>query len=223
MSNWDAAAIERAFAQFVGNGDPDDPKERRRLKLVAAATELFIKQGYRKTSVDEVARRAGVAKGTVYLYFKTKGELLLHAIVEEKRRHIPKLAPVFDGSLPEKDRLRYWLRGILMLAHEMPLTGRLMGGDHELMAALDDLPAGAMAKSQAMGIDFISGMISMATEPHRYDEQELRDRAVVLRGLTYFTMLLTDEKVRDELTVERYATVLADMIADGLRPRGESP
>ena len=39
--------------------------------------ELFERLGYRRTSVDEVARQAGVAKGTVYLYFKTKADLLV--------------------------------------------------------------------------------------------------------------------------------------------------
>jgi len=47
-----------------------------RERLVSAAMELFAKKGFDKTTVDEIVARAGVAKGTFYLYFKTKEELI---------------------------------------------------------------------------------------------------------------------------------------------------
>src|SRR5690606_41998476 len=45
-----------------------------------AARELFRRYGYKKTSVNEIARRAKIAKATVYKYFDSK-ELVLHAIL----------------------------------------------------------------------------------------------------------------------------------------------
>lgn len=56
--------------------------EQRRAAVVAAARELFLANGVEATSVDAIARRAGVAKGTVYLSFPTK-QHLVHAIEEE--------------------------------------------------------------------------------------------------------------------------------------------
>jgi len=47
-----------------------------------AARELFRKYGYNKTSVNELAKRANVAKATFYKYFDSK-ELILHAILME--------------------------------------------------------------------------------------------------------------------------------------------
>jgi AcrR family transcriptional regulator len=72
MVKWTKEEINRQLQEFCGGGDPDDPKERKRLRIIEAATELFVKYGLRKTSIDEVARRAGVAKGTIYTHFKTK-------------------------------------------------------------------------------------------------------------------------------------------------------
>jgi AcrR family transcriptional regulator len=40
--------------------------------IVAAATTLFARYGYRRTSIDEIARAADIAKGTLYLYFDSK-------------------------------------------------------------------------------------------------------------------------------------------------------
>lgn len=53
----------------------DEDKEARRGDLLAAARQLFLKNDGRLATVTEVAARAGVAKGTVYLYFQTKEEL----------------------------------------------------------------------------------------------------------------------------------------------------
>lgn len=50
--------------------------------LTAAALDLFVEKGFAATRLDDVAARAGVSKGTVYLYFKSKEELF-KAVIRE--------------------------------------------------------------------------------------------------------------------------------------------
>ncbi|HTN49401.1 MAG TPA: TetR/AcrR family transcriptional regulator [Burkholderiaceae bacterium] len=50
-------------------------KDARPAELLAAALELFIEKGYAGTRLEDVASRAGVSKGTLYLYFENKEEL----------------------------------------------------------------------------------------------------------------------------------------------------
>ena len=50
-------------------------KEDRPAEITAAALAAFAENGYAATRVDDVAKRAGVSKGLLYLYFKTKEEL----------------------------------------------------------------------------------------------------------------------------------------------------
>ena len=57
-------------------------KEARPSELTAAALDLFVERGFAATRLDEVAARAGVSKGTLYLYFDSK-EALFKAVVEE--------------------------------------------------------------------------------------------------------------------------------------------
>ena len=45
-------------------------------ELLDAALETFVERGYAATNMDEIARRAGVSKGTLYLYYSGKAELL---------------------------------------------------------------------------------------------------------------------------------------------------
>jgi AcrR family transcriptional regulator len=56
-------------------------KEARPGELIAAAQEVFVEKGFAATRLDDVAARAGVSKGTVYLYFKNK-EALFKAVIE---------------------------------------------------------------------------------------------------------------------------------------------
>ncbi len=57
-------------------------KDARPGELLAAALDLFVEKGYAATKVEEVARRAGVSKGTLFLYFASKEELF-KAVVRE--------------------------------------------------------------------------------------------------------------------------------------------
>ncbi len=57
-------------------------KDARPQELLAAALELFVDRGYAATRLDDVAARAGVSKGTLYLYFTNK-EDLFKAVIRE--------------------------------------------------------------------------------------------------------------------------------------------
>lgn len=51
-------------------------KEEKRCDIALSAIELFCEKGIQHTSIDEIAKSAGVAKGTIYLYFKNKEEIV---------------------------------------------------------------------------------------------------------------------------------------------------
>src|SRR5512138_88994 len=57
-------------------------KEARPQELLDAALDLFVEKGFAATRADEVAQRAGVSKGTLYLYYPSKEELLKAVISE---------------------------------------------------------------------------------------------------------------------------------------------
>lgn len=57
-------------------------KEARPTELTAAALELFVEKGFAATRLEDVAARAGVSKGTLYLYFDSK-EALFKAVIQE--------------------------------------------------------------------------------------------------------------------------------------------
>ena len=66
-------------------------KEARPSELTAAALELFVDKGFSATRLEEIAQRAGVSKGTLYLYFDSK-EALFKAVIQDG------IIPVVDAA-----------------------------------------------------------------------------------------------------------------------------
>ena len=83
-------------------------KDARPGELLAAALDLFVEKGFAATRVEEVAVRAGVSKGTLFLYFASKEELFKAVVRENISGHFPQWNAEFEayqGSTP--DMLRY--------------------------------------------------------------------------------------------------------------------
>ena len=64
----------------------DSKKERRRRTIIQAALRVFSRKGFQNTALDEVARVARLAKGTLYLYFKDKEDLYFHVVLDVLER-----------------------------------------------------------------------------------------------------------------------------------------
>jgi TetR/AcrR family transcriptional regulator len=63
-------------------------KEARPGELVEAALDLFVEKGFNATRAEEVAARAGVSKGTLFLYFQSKEELFKAVVRENVAGHL---------------------------------------------------------------------------------------------------------------------------------------
>ncbi|WP_219417782.1 TetR/AcrR family transcriptional regulator [Pseudonocardia nigra] len=61
-------------------------------RLLATAAELLVRWGYQRVTIDDVARQAGIGKGTVYLHFRTKDALFLTVLLRVHRRVVERMA-----------------------------------------------------------------------------------------------------------------------------------
>ncbi|MEO3813686.1 helix-turn-helix domain-containing protein [Sphaerisporangium sp. B11E5] len=103
--------------------------------ILDTAAELLVAWGYRRVTIDEVARRAGVGKGTVYLHFSTKEELFLTVMMRSQRTMVERVLAecrtdpstiLFSGLA----RLAY------LAVHDDPIMRAMLVGDAETLGAL---------------------------------------------------------------------------------------
>jgi len=95
-------------------------RENKRRRIIDAAIEVFAAKGFFGARVSEIAESAGVADGTIYLYFRSKDEILI-SLFEEKmgeiNRRFAELLGRFDDPA---EKLRHYVVEHLRLVAEQP-------------------------------------------------------------------------------------------------------
>ena len=81
--------MTRSANPVTGSSGDDTARMER---VLDAAAELLVRWGYRRVTVEDVARHAGVGKGTVYLHVRTKDALFLTVLLRAQRRLFADLA-----------------------------------------------------------------------------------------------------------------------------------
>lgn len=104
-------------------------KDDRPQEIIEAALLVFAESGYAAARLDDVAQRAGVAKGTIYLYFESKEDLfkaVVRAVVVSHIERVQGIIETFEGS--SEDLLKTVLRSIAQefVNSEMRHMARLM-------------------------------------------------------------------------------------------------
>ncbi|HET8936854.1 MAG TPA: TetR/AcrR family transcriptional regulator [Polyangiales bacterium] len=205
------------FLKQMGvTGDPQDPTVRTRTRLLQAATKLFQSRGYQHTSVDEIAREAGLAKGTVYVHFKNKQELLLHAIAEEKKHLVQAILPALTADVSPAERLvRYLEQGFLAL-QQAPLISKLMLGDRQILMQLSGIGEDLREQLHELQIKSVTALVRGIGAFDELSTREKNQRVRVLLGVLVSATQLVDESVRGGLSLEIHARQLAKIIVAGV-------
>ena len=101
-------------------------KEARPRDIAAAALEIFAEKGFAGARIDEIAARAGVSKGTLYLYFETKADIFRAVVRETVNPNIAALEQgVFKMDMPFADLIRTLLPSFAEMATATPV-GRIV-------------------------------------------------------------------------------------------------
>lgn len=101
-----------------------ESREEKRALIKTKALELLALEGFEKTSISKIARKAGISKGLLYNYFESKEALLIDIIFEQ----VDIMMGLFDtnqeGTL-KKNELEYFIRQTFKLLKEKPYFWRL--------------------------------------------------------------------------------------------------
>ena len=193
-------------------------KEDRPAEITEAAVAVFAEKGYSATRVDDVAKRAGVSKGLLYLYFKTKEELF-KAVVKS---FIEPRVDALRGRVQDSDlSAEEFLRGpFLQFVKGLPrsparVVVRLMiaeGPKHP------DLTAYYWQHVVSVGLDALRQLIRKGI-----DNGEFRDSALeqfpqlLLSPVLLSIMWLTVFEQYESLDTDKMLDAHVDLIIDSLR------
>lgn len=183
-----------------------DKRLRTRAKLLEAARELIREKGYARTTLQDVAQRAGMTSGAIYGNFKNRDELFVSLAEVHWTPIRPKVKP--GATFAEVMRALASATLAALPDRSKAAVGRLTGMAYTLTQ--DELRARVRevtAQSYAFGASWLRGAI---------DERELpmapQHLVCVIHALTeglVFQRLLTPELVPDEVFYEAFAALAA--------------
>lgn len=196
-------------------------KEARPQELLAAAIELFVERGFASTRLEDVARRAGVSKGTLYLYYANK-EDLFKAVVRQSI--VPTIGAAetsvaeFEGHSAELLR-----QVILSWWHRIGATNA-SGISKLILAEADNFPELARFYQQEVmtrGIRMISSMLERGVRRGEFRVVDIPQTAQVL--IAPMLMLSTWKHTiapceRCDLQPEAFLEAFLDITLHGLVP-----
>src|SRR5260370_29428206 len=76
---------------------PRPRTEDKQKRILEAAVKVFARKGYFAARVSEIARKAGVADGTIYLYFRSKEDILVKLFDEVMAEHVQQARQAMRG------------------------------------------------------------------------------------------------------------------------------
>jgi AcrR family transcriptional regulator len=185
-----------------------------RRKIFAAARRRIERYGYRHTTIEEIAVDAGVAKGTVYLYYPGKEELVVAIVNEMLERLETRMRAVAGGRGPAAGRLeRLLVERVLLLRGEC----RRAPEGYALMFVMegpvfDRAVRGHMAANEAIVAGLVEEAVAAGELPR------LDARAAARAVLVAFHALQGPRFLAGERAgLEHLAATLARLLVQGLR------
>ncbi|QNI37261.1 TetR/AcrR family transcriptional regulator [Edaphobacter albus] len=144
--------------------------ELRRSEILAAATKVFGNKGFDATLMDEIARTAGLAKGTLYLYFKSKDDIY-QAVVRQALAELDELTRQHVNAVPDfagkyaafiRVRIAFWqeqyslYRVILSMSRAPQYRKKSIGWQREAVLYLAELLEQGAAAGEVPQQDFLA-------------------------------------------------------------------
>lgn len=186
----------------------------RRAAITAAATKAFSQRGYQHATVQEIASAAGVAEGTIYLYFRNKRDLLMQAW---ETVAVGSLIPLLTADEPLEARLEAIVRDRLALISEHGALMRVVLAEADRDPSLLQILAGRQEPVRRLAEGYLAEGMRAGIF------RDLRPPAVVRVIIgAIFGMVVTKpfvEALGFDVSREEEAGTLATLLLHGLLAR----
>lgn len=189
--------------------------------ILVEAARAFARWGFKKTSVDDIAKGAGVAKGTVYLACASKEDLFFQVIEREVAAWVREVAKLIDPAVPADELLaRMSFAGMAYLETHPLVQDLLFGKTSELLPSRQD----RFQQLRERGAGHIVEVLRLGVSQGIFRaEMDCEEVASLLQDLQLTTHLFhTDLSLRDARIARRGAAGL-DLVLNGIRTREVKP
>jgi AcrR family transcriptional regulator len=184
--------------------------------ILTEAAKCFARFGFKKTSVDEIAKAAGVAKGTIYLAADSKEDLFYQALHREVREWVAEVSKLIDPRQPADELLgQMALFGFQKLETSPLVHDLLTGKTRELLPMWTD----RFDELRSLGMQNVIEVVRLGVKQGIFrDELDVPRVAQTLQDMQVAGYLFHGGRGVGEELLAQFAAGL-DLVLNGLRVR----
>ncbi len=192
-------------------------RQERALRILDAAATLILRWGYQKTTLDDISRQAGVAKGTIYLHWKTR-EALFEALIRREKVELAEDLVQRLTADPEGATLRSLFTHSTLALMQRPLLKALLLRDMDVLGKL-----AYSQQSSAANIEKLAGFSAYISLLRAHGlvrtDLSLREQVALLSSV-FMGFLVTMPLMPDDyaLSDEALAALIGETIHRTLEP-----
>ena len=195
---------------------PAETKISREELILDAADRLLARYGFRKMTIDDLAREAGIGKGTVYLHFRSKEEIVLSHTDRIVSRVMARLTAIAASDESPAAKIREMLVARVMV--------RFDGVQHfteSISEVLRDLRAPLLQRREGYFEEeakVLSGVLREGQRAGAFRRHEAlaTARTLVLASNSLLPFSLSTQELGKRREVEQAASRIADLVLEGL-------
>ncbi|OOC01228.1 TetR family transcriptional regulator [Amycolatopsis azurea DSM 43854] len=205
--------LERALADALERAEESDEIA---LRLLDAAYEQFCRMGIRRSTMEDVARRAGVSRITAYRRFATKDALVEQVVRREFRRYFDQFLHDIQQAETAADRVVLGFASALGAIRRNPLIGGLMAVEPDvLVPSMVSDGGNTLATVQR----FVAGQLRREQQAGNVSEDVDVELVAELMTRVSASFLVTPSQVVDLDDDEQVREVARRFLVPMLRPR----
>ena len=209
-----------ARSEKPSDGDREKDKDRgdKRERILASALKVFASKGFFGAKVSDVAEEAGVADGTIYLYFKSKDDLLISLFEHQMGVVNGELAAAMTGARDPVDKLRRFIKTYVQL---------VQNNRHGTEVITIELRQSAKFMKEYQNprfAEFLKLLASIIDEGQKQGKLKTDMPAQVAARLLFgaldeLALWWVSGKGHDKLDIQKVADWVSDLVLEGLHKK----
>ena len=184
--------------------------------ILDAADRLLARYGYKKMTMDDLAQEVGIGKGTIYLHFRSKEEIVLSHVDRIVERVLERLTTVAQSDAAPEPKIREMLIGRVMFRFDavQHYTESISEVLRDLRSALLERREGFFAQEAAL----IAGVLKEGQRTRAFRRQDAAEtaRALVTATNALLPFNLSTRELGKRKDVEQSVHRIADLLLSGL-------
>lgn len=197
----------------------EEKKQAQRHAIMEVAREHFERFGYKRTVIDDVVHEVGIAKGTFYLYFKSKDQLFLEVVHELHRDMMAWFAGLFKQEMTVEQRIRLLIEMSFQAFEEYPLMARLIADDPEFRMVAKLMEEPSFQQEMREVIEWMRALLKAGVENGELREDLDLEVVPLVVGMLKFLHYYTGLLPRHGVTRKKFIDGIVDLALNGLLRR----